>query len=129
MGEMNRLWLFWILMVTLLCGCASAQNGHQDASFAKFQSEIIAERSEGKLTAAQAQLDLWSKYREMYGEDPVMNGFYAYSIKIMSAVDAGRISMNEGQALVDARQHEIATRKVAEAERRLAYDPNGSPSD
>ena len=113
----------------MLFGCASAQNGRQDATWERFQNEIIAQRNEGKLTASQAQLDLWSKYREMYGEDPVMNGFYAYSIKIMSAVDAGRISMNEGQALVDARQHEIATRKVAEAERRLAYDPNGSPSD
>ena len=126
---MNRLWLFLILIVAMLCGCASAQHSRQDATWEKFQNEIIAQRNEGKLTASQAQLDLWSKYREMYGEDPVMNGFYAYSIKIMSAVDAGRISMNEGQALVDARQHEIATRKVAEAERRLAYDPNGSPSD
>ena len=126
---MNRLWLLLTLIFAMLFGCASAQNGRQDATWERFQNEIIAQRNEGKLTASQAQLDLWSKYREMYGEDPVMNGFYAYSIKIMSAVDAGRISMNEGQALVDARQHEIATRKVAEAERRLAYDPNGSPSD
>ena len=126
---MNRLWFFKILIVALLCGCASAQNGRQEATFDKFQSEIIAQRNEGKLTALQAQLDLWSKYREMYGEDPVMNGFYAYSVKIMSAVDAGKLTLDEGQALVDARQHEISTQKTAEANRRLAYDPNGSPSD
>jgi hypothetical protein len=128
-GEMNRLWLFLILIVALLCGCASAQHGRQDATWEKFQNEIIAQRNEGKLTALQAQLDLWSKYREMYGEDPVMNGFYAYSVKIMSAVDAGKMSLDDGQALVDARQHEISARKITEAERRLAYDPYGSPSD
>ena len=89
----------------------------------------MAQRNEGKLTALQAQLDLWSKYREMYGEDSVMNGFYVYSVKIMTAVDAGKMSLDDAQALVDARQHEIATRKIAEAQRRLAYDPYGSPSD
>ena len=126
---MNRLWLFMILIIVSLCGCASAQNNRPDATFDKFQSEIIAQRNEGKLTALQAQLDLWSKYREMYGEDPVMNGFYAYSVKIMSVVDAGKMTLDEGQALVDARQDEISTQKIADAERRLAYDPNGSPSD
>jgi hypothetical protein len=118
-----------MLSFVLLSACASMHETPTNASFQKFQNEIISQRSEGKLTAAQAQLDLWSKYREMYGEDPVMNGFYAYSVKIMSAVDAGKMTLDEGQALVDARQQEIATRKVAEAERRLAYDPNGSPSD
>ena len=37
-GEMNRLWLFLILIVAMLCGCASAQNGRQDATWEKLRA-------------------------------------------------------------------------------------------
>jgi hypothetical protein len=126
---MFRFRILAIVPFVLLSGCASMQHALPDTSWEEFQSEIISQRSEGKLSALQAQLDLWTKYRQMFGEDPVMNGFYAYSVKLMSAVDAGKMSLEEAQVLVDAREREISARKLAEAERRLAYDPYGSPSD
>ena len=124
---MNRLWLFAILIVASLCGCASAQHGRQDTTWGKFQSEIIAQRNEGKISPSQAQLDLWSKYRELFGEDATMNGFYAYSVKLMSSVEAGKLSLDEAQVLVDAREHEISSRKIAEVERSRTYDAYGNP--
>ena len=126
---MIRLRIVAMLLLVLLSGCAGMQQTSKDATWEKFQSEIIAQRNDGKISALQAQLDLWSRYREMYGEDPVMNGFYAYSVKLMSAVDAGKMPLDEAQALIDAREREISTQKVAEAERRRAYDPYGSPSN
>ena len=119
--------LIAMVSVALLTACASMQQPPTGTSFEKFQSEIIAQRDEGKLSPLQAQLDLWSKYREMFGEDAAMNGFYAYSVKLMSAVEAGKLPLSEAQALVDAREHEISLRKVAEAQRNRSYDAYGNP--
>jgi len=80
-----------------------------------------------QLTPLQAQLDLWSKYREMFGEDATMNGFYAYSVKLMSSVEAGKLSLEDAQALIDARENEISTRKVAEMKRDQSFDAYGNP--
>ena len=118
--------LIFLAMMSVF-GCASAPNGHRDSAWQTFHNETIAQRDAGKLTALQAQLDLWSKYREMFGEDPTMNGFYASSVKLMSAVEAGKLSLNEAQAIIDEREHEISTRKLAEAERNRGYDAYGNP--
>ena len=126
---MNRIKLLALMILAVMSGCASMHQASTSASWEKFHSEIIAQRDAGKLSPLQAQIDLWSKYREMYGEDATMNGFYAYSVKLMSAVEAGRLPMDEAQALIDEREHEISSRKITEAARRLAYDPNGNPSD
>jgi hypothetical protein len=128
-GEMNRTKIFALIIFAVLSGCANLHRTSTNASWEKFHSETIAQRDAGKLSPLQAQLDLWSKYRELFGEDSTMNGFYAYSVKLMSAVEAGKISLDEAQTLIDVREHEISSRKIADAERRLAYDPNGNPSD
>lgn len=126
---MKRIKLLALMIFAVISGCASMHHSSTSASWEKFHSEIIAQRDAGKLSPLQAQLDLWSKYREMFGEDSTMNGFYAYSVKLMAAAEAGKIPLDEAQVLIDTREHEISSRRIAEAERRLAYDPYGSPSD
>jgi hypothetical protein len=110
-----------------LSACAGSPQKSTNVTFERFQSETIAQRDAGRLTPLQAQLDLWSKYREMFGEDPTMNGFYAYSVKLMSSVQAGKLSLEDAQALIDARESEISTRKVAEMQRDRMYDAYGNP--
>ncbi|HEX4985839.1 MAG TPA: hypothetical protein VFV71_07170 [Burkholderiales bacterium] len=126
---MNRIKLLALVVFAVMSGCASMSQSSANATWDKFHSETMAQRDAGKLTPLQAQLDLWSKYRELFGEDATMNGFYAYSVKLMSSVEAGKIPLDEAQAMIDAREREINARKIAEAERRKAYDPYGSPSD
>lgn len=116
-----------VLSFVLQSACASMHQAPTSASWDKLHSEIIAERDAGKLTPLQAQLDLWSKYREMFGEDPTMNGFFAYSVKLMSSVEAGKLSLADAQALIDARENEISTRKVAEMKRDQSFDAYGNP--
>jgi len=116
-----------MLSFVLLSACASLHQAPTSASWDKFHSEIIAQRNEGTLSPLQAQLDLWSKYREMFGEDATMNGFYAYSVKLMSSVEAGKLSLEDAQALIDARESEISTRKIAEVERSRTFDAYGNP--
>lgn len=124
---MNRFKLLALMFLAVLSGCASMQQSSTSASWYKFHSEIIAQRDAGRLTSLQAQLDLWSEYREMFGEDATMNGFYAYSVKLMSSVEAGKLSLEDAQALIDARESEISTRKVAEVQRDRMYDAYGNP--
>jgi uncharacterized protein YceK len=127
MDKMNRIKLLALIILAVLAGCASMHQSSTSASWERFHSEIIAQRDAGKLTPLQAQLDLWSKYRELFGEDPTMNGFYAYSVKLMSSVEAGKMSLEDAQALIDARESEISTRKVAEMKRDQSYDAYGNP--
>jgi hypothetical protein len=124
---MKRFRVLAMLFFVLLSACASMHQAPTSTSWDKFHSEIIAQRNEGALSPLQAQLDLWSKYREMFGEDATMNGFYAYSVKLMSSVEAGKLSLEDAQALIDARESEISTRKVAEVERSRSYDAYGNP--
>ena len=116
-----------LMFLVLLSGCASMRQSSTSAAWERYHSEIIAQRDAGKLTPLQAQLDLWSKYREMFGEDATMNGFYAYSVKLMSSVETGKLSLEEAQALIDARESEISTRKLADMKRDRMYDAYGNP--
>lgn len=116
-----------MLSFALLSACAAMHEAPTSASWAKLHSEIIAQRDAGTLTPLQAQLDLWSKYREMFGEDATMNGFYAYSVKLMSSVEAGKLSLEDAQARIDARENEISTRKVTEMKRDQSFDAYGNP--
>lgn len=117
-----------MLVLASLSACASGPQRSTSATFERFQSEIIVQRNEGKITPVQAQLELWSKYRELYGEDPVINGYYAYSLKVLSAAAAGKLSQDEAQAIVDARESEVtAHRMAADEERNRFFDPYGIP--
>ncbi|HVY08366.1 MAG TPA: hypothetical protein VHB46_20495 [Burkholderiales bacterium] len=116
-----------LLAFVSLSACAGGPQRSTNAAFEKFQSDIIAQRDAGKITPVQAQVDLWSKYRELFGEDPNMNGFYAYSVKLMSSVEQGKMPLNEAQALIDAREQEISARHLAIVKREMSYDAYGNP--
>ena len=116
-----------LLAMMFVFGCASAPTAQRNAAWQTFHNETIAQRDAGKLTALQAQSELWSTYREMFGEDTMMNGFYAYSVKLMAAVDSGKLSLDEAQTLIDAREHEISSHKRAEAKRNWGYEAYGDP--
>lgn len=118
-----------VAVSVFLSACSGLHQERTNTSFRTFQTELIAQRDAGNISPLQAQLDLWSKYREIFGEDATMNGFYSFSVKLMSAVEAGKIPLEEAQMLIDERENEISSRKSAEAARRLAYDPYGNPSD
>lgn len=117
-----------ILTLAISVGaCASVASDTPQARWTKFHDEIIAQRSAGKLTPVQAQVDLWTRHRELFGDDPASNGFYAYSVKLMSAVEEGKLPLDEAQALVDAREREVVARRVADLERSQRYDAYGNP--
>ena len=117
-----------VLAFVSLSACANGPRHSSSATFEKFQSDIKAQRDSGKITLVQAQVDLWSKYREMFGEDPTMNGFYAFSVKIASAADSGNLSQDEARDMIDTRERELAEhRRMAEAKRDSFFYPYGIP--
>lgn len=116
-----------VLAFISLSACANGPQRSSSAAFEQFQSETRAQRDSGKLTPVQAQVDLWSKYRELFGEDATMNGFYAFSVKLMSSVEAGKISLDDAQSIIDAREREISVRRMAELKREMSFDVYGNP--
>jgi hypothetical protein len=116
-----------VLAFVSLSACASGPQRSTSATFEQFQSEIKAQRDSGKITPVQAQVDLWSKYRELFGEDATMNGFYAFSVKLMGSVEAGKIAPEDAQAMIDAREREITVRRIAELKRDMSFDAYGNP--
>ena len=117
-----------VLAFVSLGACANGPQSPTNTSFEKFQSEIKAQRDSGKITLVQAQVDLWSKYRETFGEDPTMNGFYAFSVKIASAADSGKLSQDDARNIIDTRERELGEhRRIAEAKHDSFFYPYGIP--
>ena len=123
----SSLKMFAVLTFVSLSACANGPQRSTSASFEQFQSEIKAQRDSGKITPVQAQVDLWSKYRDLFGEDATMNGFYAFSVKLMGSVEAGKMTLQDAQALIDAREREITVRRMAELKRDMSFDAYGNP--
>lgn len=117
-----------VLAFVSLGACANGPQHSTSATFEKFQSDIKAQRDSGKITLVQAQVDLWSKYRELFGEDPTMNGFYAFSVKIASAADSGKLSQDDARNIIDTRERELSEhRRMAEAKHDSFFYPYGIP--
>jgi hypothetical protein len=83
---------------------------------------VLAQRDEGKLTAAQAESNMRGKFEELFGADPTMDGALAYERDLYVAADAGKLPRGEAEALADARIDEIMQRRAAQQAVRDSLD-------
>ena len=65
----------------------------------------------GKITPVEAQELLRAKYHTMYGNDPKMDGYFAYSVNLLRSAEAGKLPMTEAEALVSAREQELMAQR------------------
>jgi hypothetical protein len=108
------------VVVLGLTGCAITPESTSTASsgtWAAYRDQVAQERERGALTALQAEEKVEAKYREIYGPDPVMEGAFAYGKRLYAMAEAGRLQMDEADALANARIDEILARRAA----RLQY--------
>lgn len=114
-----------VTSVFVLAACASAPPSPSDTSFAQWSSyraQVLAQRDEGKLTAAQAESNMRGKFEELFGADPTMDGALAYERDLYVAADAGKLPRGEAEALADARIDEIMQRRAAQQAVRDSLD-------
>ena len=84
-------------------GIAPSQSTSDLSDWSAYRAQILKERDQGKLSALEAQERIEEKYRDTYGIDPVMEGAFAYGIKLYEAADVGDLTMSEAESLAGAR--------------------------
>ena len=62
----------------------------------------------------EAQELLRAKYHALYGNDPKMDGYFAYSVNLLRSAEAGKLPMSEAEAIVGAREQELMAQRESE---------------
>jgi hypothetical protein len=123
---------FLALIVLTLTACASAPSStstSRSQGWTAYRNQVMQERDRGALTPVAAEEKIAAKYREIYGPDPMMEGVFAYGKRLYTLADAGRLSLDEADALANARMDEILARDAAQVQYHewleSRFPPNG----
>jgi hypothetical protein len=97
--------LFCSVLVLGLAACASrgpTVAGAEHSDWDSYRANTLAQRNQGQLSPVEAQERIESRYEELYGVDPVMEGAFAYGLKLYEAADAGDMSVAEADRLAQS---------------------------
>ena len=120
--------LLVVLTLLTLTACASTQE-RSSQSWNNYRTQVLAERDAGKITPVEAQELLRAKYHTMYGNDPKMDGYFAYSVNLLRSAEAGKLPMTEAEALVSAREQELMAQRESEPAVSAVYWDRQQPTD
>ena len=104
------------LVALSLTACASsgiAPSAQRQQSWTEYRAAVLQQRDTGALTSSQAEQQIETRYREMYGRDPSMEGAFAYGATLYRYADVGTLPVAEADALVIAHEDEIFARRKA----------------
>jgi hypothetical protein len=124
--------LFFALTVLTLAACASVPSSSptsRSQGWSAYRAQMMQQRDRGALTPVAAEEKIAAKYREIYGPDPMMEGVFAYGKRLYVMADAGRLSIDEADALANARMDEVLARDAAQVQYHEwltnRFPPNG----
>jgi len=120
--------LFIVLTLLTLAACTSTQE-RPTQSWNAYRTQVLAERDAGKVTPVEAQELLRAKYHAMYGNDPKMDGYFAYSVNLLRSAEAGKLPMSEAEAIVSAREQELIAQRESEPAVSTVYWDRQQPTD
>ena len=95
-----------LAIFTGLMACASTVPSHSTrelSDWSAYRAQVLEERDRGQLNPVEAQERIKTRYRDIYGIDPNMEGAFAYGLKLYEAADVGDLSMNEADRLAQER--------------------------
>jgi hypothetical protein len=118
-----------VLMVAACASVPSSTSTSRSADWSAYRSLVMGERDRLTLTPVAAEEKIAAKYREIYGPDPMMEGVFAYGKRLYVMADAGRLSIDEADALANARMDEVLARDAAQVQYHEwltdRFPPNG----
>jgi hypothetical protein len=120
--------LLTALTLLALAACASTQE-RSTQSWNDYRTQVLAERDAGKVTPVEAQELLRAKYHAMYGNDPKMDGYFAYSVNLLRSAEAGKLPMSEAEAIVGAREQELMAQRESGPAASTVYWDRQQPTD
>ena len=115
----------YVMLSLCLVGCAGnppAAPGSHSESWSAYRAQVASQRDSGALTPLQAENKIEVKYRELLGEDPTMEGAFAYRRELYVQAEAGNLPTAEAKALAKARLDEALVQREANANVRQDSD-------
>src|SRR5215475_2950161 len=107
-----------VIMWCVLCSCSQALT-RRDLQWEEYRAEVAQNEASGVLTPTQAQARLRDVWFKLYGKDPDMAGFFAYSETLLRSAEEGQLSLAEAKQLVEAREQMVwAEHQAAQNQRR-----------
>ena len=94
--------LYPLIIVGGLAACASAPLSHpvpELSEWSAFRAHALEERDAGRSSPVETQEKIETRYRDMFGIDPAMEGAFAYGLKLYEAADAGDFGLDEADRL------------------------------
>jgi len=105
-----------LAVVAVLAACAGTPPNHsipELSAWSAYRSHMMEERDQGKLSSVEAEERIETRYRDVFGIDPAMEGAFAYGLKLYEAADAGDLSQDEADRLAQARIDEALAHREA----------------
>jgi len=118
-----------IVLTLLALGACASTSERSTQSWNNYRTQVLAERDAGKITPVEAQELLRAKYHAMYGNDPKMDGYFAYSVNLLRSAEAGKLPMSEAEAIVSAREQELMAQRESEPVVSAVYWDRQQPTD
>jgi len=98
--------LFCLAILAGLAACAStgpSKSTSEPSDWSAYRAQVLEERNRGQVSPVEAQERIKTRYEDIYGIDPNMEGAFAYGLKLYEAADAGDLSINEADKLAQER--------------------------
>jgi hypothetical protein len=97
-----------VLIGVALCALTACTTSgmRPEAQWEAYRAQVVHDEESGVLSASQAQERLRDGWTNIYGKDPNMAGYFAYSETLMRSAEQGHLSMAEAKELVKARERE-----------------------
>ena len=114
--QVKRLWL---CVVVCALGACSVPGVRPDNQWNAYRAQVEHDEKSGALSASQAQRRLWDGWVNIFGQDPTMTGYFAYSETLLRSAEEGRLPLPEARELVAARE-QAAWKEYQAIQRRRA---------
>lgn len=95
--------MFSLVAAAALSACASTSSVGPDPGWAAYRAQEHQAIEQGTVSPVAAQVLMRSRYRDTYGMDPVMEGAFAYGLKLYEAADQGALTLQEADQLAQQR--------------------------
>ena len=106
-----------IILVLFVCALSACSAGvRPDAQWDAYREQVSRDEQAGVFSASEAQARLREGWVRIYGQDPAMMGYFAYSETLLRSAEHGLIPMADAKELV--KEHERAARAEYQNSRR-----------
>ena len=110
------------LAAVTLCALSACTTSsiRPDAQWQAYRAQVLHDEEQKLLSPSEAQARLRDGWVNIYGRDPTMMGYFAYSETLLRSAEQGRLPMSEAKELVKVKQQAAWAEYESSKEQRRA---------